>query len=277
MSRSRPVLSALALSLACVSLNGCVVAAIGGAAGGGFAVVQGSRSEQSWHDGDIKASLDDRWEEHDPELRQGVAVDVLDGRVMLTGEVPAPSLRDHATADAWKVEGVQEVINEVQIGPGTSFGQDATDNWILTRLRSELTFDTSVSGSNYLLESVHGTVYVLGTASDQGERDRVLNHARNMANVQRVVSHIRLATEAPMGGNPPPPPPSYAPPSYAPPGGQDYGAPPPSYTPPSSAPPAYAPPGEEPPPMEDNPPPPSYAPPPSGNAHPLSVQPLPPQ
>jgi osmotically-inducible protein OsmY len=248
--------SVLALSLACFALNGCVVAAIGGAAGGGFAVAQSSRSEQSWRDGDIKASLDDRWEEREPELHQGVSVDVMDGRVMLTGEVPAPSLRDHATADAWKIGGVEDVINEIQIGPGTSFGQDATDTWILTRLRSELTFDTSVSGSNYLLESVHGTVYVLGTASDQGERDRVLNRARNLPNVRRVVSHIRLAAEAPPAGNPPPPSaePYAAPPSYAP--------------PPDDAPPMAAP-------DDMAPPPQPYTPPPPGGSHPITIQPLP--
>ncbi len=269
MSRSRSLSSVsrsvLALSFACVALNGCVVAAIGGAAGGGFAVAQSSRSEQSWRDGDIKASLDDRWEEREPELHQGVSVDVMDGRVMLTGEVPAPSLRDHAMADAWKVGGVTEVINEIQIGPGTSFGQDTTDTWILTRLRSELTFDNSVSGSNYLLECVHGTVYVLGTAGDPGERDRVLNRARNLANVRRVVSHIRLATEAPIGGNPPPP--AYAPPPY--------GAPPSSYAPP---PPSYAPPPDDQPPMgtpDDAPPPQPYTPPPSSGAHPITIQPLP--
>ncbi len=258
-SLSSVSLSVLALSLACVALNGCVVAAIGGAAGGGYVMAQSSRSEQSWHDGDIKASLDDRWEEREPELHQGVSVDVMDGRVMLTGEVPAPSLRDHATADAWKVGGVEDVINEIQIGPGTSFGQDATDNWILTRLRSELTFDTSVSGSNYLLESVHGTVYVLGTASDPGERDRVLNRARNLPNVRRVVSHIRLAAEAP-----PPPP-----------GAQPYGAPP-SYAP---SPPSYAPPPDDTPPMgapEDNVPPAEpYTPPSPNGSHPISIQPLP--
>jgi osmotically-inducible protein OsmY len=258
VSRSRPVLTALALSLACVSLNGCVVAAIGGAAGGGFAVAQGSRSEQSWRDGDIKASLDDRWGDHDPELAREVSVDVIDGRVMLTGEVGGPSLRDQATADAWRVDGVKDVINEIQIGPGTSFGQDTSDNWIVTRLRSELTFDTSVSASNYLLECVHGTVYVLGTAADQGERDRVLNRARNLANVQRVVSHIRLAAEVPLGGNPPP-------------GAPPYGAPPPAYAPPS-----YAPPGDEPPP-EDAPPPAPYAPPPSSSHSTITIQPLPPQ
>jgi osmotically-inducible protein OsmY len=257
--------SVLALSIACFALNGCVVAAIGGAAGGGYVMAQSSRSEQSWRDGDIKASLDDRWEEHEPELHQGVSVDVMDGRVMLTGEVPAPSLRDHATADAWKIGGVEDVINEIQIGPGTSFGQDATDTWILTRLRSELTFDTSVSASNYLLESVHGTVYVLGTASDPGERDRVLNRARNLPNVRRVVSHIRLAAEAPAAGNPPPSPP---------PGAQPYGAPPP-YAPP---PPSYAPPPDDAPPTgapDDMAPPPPYTPPPPSGSHPITIQPLP--
>src|ERR1700733_4278539 len=111
VSRLRPLVSALALCSCCIALNGCIVAAIGGAAGGGYAVAQSSGASGGWNDGNIKNAIEDRWNETDPQIAHAVNLDVFQGRVMLTGDVPSPAVRDEAVADAWKVEGVTDVIN----------------------------------------------------------------------------------------------------------------------------------------------------------------------
>ncbi|MEI9986452.1 MAG: BON domain-containing protein [Aliidongia sp.] len=269
MSPLRPLVSALGLCACCIALNGCIVAAIGGAAGGGYAVAQSSGASGGWNDGNIKNAIEDRWNETDPQIAHAVNLDVFQGRVMLTGDVPSPAVRDEAVADAWKVEGVTDVINELKIGGDSSFGQDTTDTWIQTQLRSALTFDNSVSGTNYVIEAEHGVVYILGTAADPGERERVLNHARNLANVRRVVSHIRVGAEAPMpaANRPPPPPPFWSPPPDQPPPMPEDDTAPPSGMPQQP----YAPP---PPQQPYAPPSQPYTPPPA-NSHPITIQPLP--
>ena len=45
---------------------------------------------------------------------------------------------------------------------------------------------------NYSIETINGVIYVMGIAQSQDELDRVVNHARNISGVQRVVSYVRL-------------------------------------------------------------------------------------
>ena len=192
MSRLRPLSAALALSVCCLALNGCVVAVLGGAAGGGYVLGQERGAGATLTDAAIKTKINARWLDTNPAIADYVDLNVFDGRVLLTGDVPDPVLRDQAVADAWKTADVKEVINEIQLGDASTIGSNASDNWIQTRLRTELTFDSNISSLNYTIETVDGVVYVLGAARDQAELDLVLNHARNLANVRRVVSYVRI-------------------------------------------------------------------------------------
>jgi osmotically-inducible protein OsmY len=255
VSRLRPLLAALALSSCALPLNGCVVAVLGGAAGGGYVLGQERGAGATLTDAAIKTKINARWLDTNPAIADYVDLNVFDGRVLLTGDVPNPSLRDEAVAAAWKTEDVKEVINEIQLGDSSTIGSNASDNWIQTRLRTELTFDAKISSLNYTIETVHGVVYILGAARDQAELDRVLNHARNLANVRRVISYVRIRpgvgeqpapAETSTDGRPPPMP-------------RDVAAPPP-------------------PPLPDDDletaPPSGPAPPPPAGPHPIKITPL---
>jgi osmotically-inducible protein OsmY len=249
--RSRPVLAALALSVSCLALNGCVVAVVGaGAAAGGYTMAQERGPEGTIDDAAIKTRINARWLDSDAAIAKYVDLNVFEGRVLLTGDVPNPTLRDEAVAQAWKTDGVKEVINEIHLGDSSTIGTTAQDNWIQTRLRTELTFDGNVKSLNYTIETVDGVVYVLGVAGSQDELNRVLSHARTMRGVQRVVSYVRIRSgvgeqQAPAEisidaharpAAAPPSPPGAPPPTYSPPDSQPY-AQPPADQPPSVAPP----------------------------------------
>ena len=45
---------------------------------------------------------------------------------------------------------------------------------------------------NYSVETVDGTVYLMGIAQNGSELQRVQDHARNLAYVRKVVSYVRL-------------------------------------------------------------------------------------
>ncbi len=239
-------------------LNGCVVAAVGVAAGGGYTMGQERGPGGVVSDTQIKTVLNAKWAKDDSKILDYVDLNVFEGRVLLTGNVPNPQIRDEAVADAQKIDGVKEVINNVTIGERSTVGSTASDNWILTRLRSSLTFDGSVSSLNYSLQVVDGVVYILGSAKNQAEKDLVINHARNTPDVVKVISYIRLRpgspnsesgntsasaknTQAPVedgnaggGGSNADTSPAYSPPSYTAP---SYTAP--SYNSPTYTPPSY--------------------------------------
>jgi osmotically-inducible protein OsmY len=107
--------------------------------------------------------------------------------------VPEQEMRLEAIRIAWQPEGVQEVINEVRVEEQTGGADDfALDTWISTELKAKLVFDKEVSSINYSIETVHGVVYLMGVAQSPIELDRVVEHARNIAYVERVVSYVRL-------------------------------------------------------------------------------------
>ncbi len=121
-----------------------------------------------------------------------IAVKVHEGRVLLTGTVPKPKDRIAAVRHAWKVDGVKTVINEITVEDNSDVLDLARDKWVTAQLRLKITFDGKIKAINYAIDTVNGTVYLMGIAQNETELTLVRNHARNIEYVRRVVSHARL-------------------------------------------------------------------------------------
>src|SRR6185312_746633 len=122
---------------------------------------------------------------------------VYNGRVLITGRVPNPDWRQEAVKLAWKADGVQEVYDEIEVGPDTHFMDEARDTVITTRLKNDMVFDQYIRSINYVVTTNDGIVYIIGTARSQQELNRVTDYARNIANVRRVVSYVRIRSGEP--------------------------------------------------------------------------------
>ncbi len=114
---------------------------------------------------------------------------------MLTGVARSTAKRDLAVRTAWKAEGVKEVINEILIDPKGASGSFGRDTWITAKLRSKLMFDAEIVGINYSIDTVRGTVHLLGVAQDRKELAAVVSHARNLSYVENVVNHVILKSD----------------------------------------------------------------------------------
>ncbi len=123
-------------------------------------------------------------------LNDRLDVTVRDGRALLTGRAATADERVEAVRLAWQVNGVREVINEIGIGDESSLSDKATDAWITTQLRTKLLTDSDITSGNYTIETINQTVHLMGRARSQVELDRVREHARNIARVRQVVSHV---------------------------------------------------------------------------------------
>jgi osmotically-inducible protein OsmY len=185
--RSRPFAILLAAAFA---LNGCVAAVLTGAAVGGIVVVQERSAEDALEDTKINTEIATALIEKDESLFTKVDVDVVEGRVLMTGSVPSPDDRITAAKIAWNVDGVQEVLNELQVNDTSGIDDFAKDTWITTQLRAKTLGDLDINDLNYSFDTVNGVVYVLGIAQNQVELDRVTTHARNISGVKRVVSYV---------------------------------------------------------------------------------------
>jgi osmotically-inducible protein OsmY len=228
----RPILTTLVCALAAAPLGGCLVAAVGAAgAGGGYELSAERPFSDTAKDAGIAAVVQKSWRDYNLKMAEDIGCTVYEGRVLITGEVPSDDWRAEAVKRTWQVDGVKEVYDEIQVGPEEGFSQDMNDTTITTKLSTQLTLDADVKSINYSITTVKGVVYVIGSARSQRELDDVVNHARNIANVKRVVSYVRIRTGEPAKPEEaaiPPPPPS--PPEGAPP------PPPPGAGPPMSPP-----------------------------------------
>lgn len=133
--------------------------------------------------------------QHSFETFRKVAVKSYEGRVLLTGLVQKPEMRIDAVRLAWQVRGVKEVINEIEVTDKGGPAAYARDVWISTQLRTKLLLDKEIQSINYSVETVSGSVYLMGFARSPEELARVKAHARNLAFVRRIVSHVRVASE----------------------------------------------------------------------------------
>jgi osmotically-inducible protein OsmY len=202
------------LGLAALLLEGCVPLVVGGAAAGaGYAAGQERSPVQQANDVGIRAQVVDKWDRFNPELASNLSCTVYDGKVLVTGTVKNPEWRVDAVRLAWQVEGVKEVHSEAQVSDKTSLSDDARDTWITTRLRSALTFDPNVRSLNYTIETVNGTIYLIGSARTQNELTRVTNHARNIPNVRKVVTYVDIRPGEPTTATAGTPPASAPPPA----------------------------------------------------------------
>lgn len=179
-----------------LALGGCVplVAGAGGAAAVGASQDRGF--EQALDDNEIAFEINRKLLAQHSNLYSGVSTQVRKGRVLLTGRVPAQEDRIAVTRLVWSIGGVKEVINELHVGKEGGFSQSVSDTTISTKLRARLTGDSNVSGINYSIETVDGVVYLMGTALDRAELDRVIAHARDIKGVRNVVSYVEVKNPA---------------------------------------------------------------------------------
>ena len=183
-----PALAGAALTLAACGPG----LLIGAGVTTGLMVAEERSLGQQIDDFTIKMDISERLFAFDESLSRAVSVDVTEGRTLLTGMVDTPRERVDAVRIAWQAEGVKEVINEIQVADEDSLDGYLTDARISGELRAELLLDRDIPVLNYNVETVGGVVYITGIAQDRDELERVVSHARRIAGVRQVVSHVRV-------------------------------------------------------------------------------------
>lgn len=177
-------------------LTGCAAAATTTIVEGGKSIADGRSLGTQVDDATIYAAINRYFLETDAnDLSVNVTVNVRRGRVLLTGNADREDTPRKATEQAWRAQGVQEVINEVKVVPEGSIWNNANDALIKKNLESRLLITKDVWVVNYSIDVVSGTAYLLGWCHDQAELDRVLSVARTTRGVRQVISYLKLETD----------------------------------------------------------------------------------
>lgn len=186
--------------VAAILLSGCVPLAIGAGTETAVIVAQERSVGNAVDDAGILLKVKNLYAQANyKDLLANVEIKVVEGRVLLTGNVDQPQSQIDAVNLAWQVNGVKEVINEIQVNDQAGVWNYARDVWISTQIRSRLLITKGVRSINYSVITVNQVVYLMGIAQDQSELDRVTSVAATTNYVQRVVSYVRLKDD-PMRG-----------------------------------------------------------------------------
>tara|TARA_B100000700_G_C15012475_1_gene841663 strand:- start:1543 stop:2124 length:582 start_codon:yes stop_codon:yes gene_type:complete len=124
-----------------------------------------------------------------------IQVEVLDGRIFLSGKVNEPEEKIKITKLAWETKGVREVKNAIAIKGESNFKQTAKDILITSQLRTALILNKKTKARNYTLETINKKIYIFGIAMDNDEKKEVLLEAEKIYDVEKVIPSIYLVTE----------------------------------------------------------------------------------
>lgn len=126
----------------------------------------------------------------DARLQSPDQIDILVNRgvVTLTGTTPTYDQKIDAAEDAWPVEGVVNVINDIAVVPMAR----RTDAEITADVRALLARDPSVDPSNLEVSVVNGTVVLQGTVPSYYQIDEVANDVRRVAGVVNVANDLTV-------------------------------------------------------------------------------------
>ena len=123
-----------------------------------------------------------------------VTVTVLEGRVLLTGNVGSKTHIDEAVKIAWSVRGVREVINQlvVEMKP---ISNSANDTLIEKAIDSRFLLEKKFISTNYKVVINNNIAYILGIAQSEDEMNKALHIASNAKGVSKVMNYIILKND----------------------------------------------------------------------------------
>ena len=124
-----------------------------------------------------------------------IQVEILDGRIFLSGKVDEPEEKIKITKLAWETKGVRSVNNAIAIKGQSNFKSSAQDILITSQLRTALIFNKLVKSNNYTLETINQNIYIFGIASKDEEKKEVIEQAKKIKNMKQVIPVIYLVSE----------------------------------------------------------------------------------
>ena len=123
-----------------------------------------------------------------------IQVEVLDGRIFLSGKVDDPEEKIKITK-LGETKGVREVKNAITIKGNSNFKSTAKDILITSQLRTALILNKITKSRNYTLETINRKIYIFGIAMDDDEKKEVISEANKIYDVEEIIPSIYLANE----------------------------------------------------------------------------------
>jgi osmotically-inducible protein OsmY len=143
----------------------------------------------------ISTKISNKIFKYNPDLIKDTRVFVNNGSVLLTGKVKKPENKIELTKIIWKIKGVGEVNNEVQIIDISSIKNIARDIASLSEIRARILTNKKINSLNFSVDVVNDIAYLSGIAENDEEMKLVKDNAASARFIKTVFNFIILNTD----------------------------------------------------------------------------------
>ena len=141
-------------------------------------------------DATIKLGISGKFLTSENNLFLNIDTKVIEGRVLLTGIVDNQEIRIDAVRKVWEVKGVQEVINEIEIGDKTTLKEYANDLWINTQIKALAAKEIGLRSLSYNYETIRGKVFIAGITSRPEQLETLIDAIKTVKGVKEIVNYV---------------------------------------------------------------------------------------
>jgi osmotically-inducible protein OsmY len=182
--------------LSFVILSSCVGYSSTGVLGTGVSIALDPRSLGTQIDDSImQQNLRAKLLSADKSYIISVKTKILDGRIFLTGKVSSVEDKLKITKLAWEIKGARSVKNDLRIKEEFNFKRSAKDLLLTSQLRAALIANKKVKSVNYNIDSYKKKIYIYGIAQNDTEREEVTREAKQILDVEDVITSIFLVDD----------------------------------------------------------------------------------
>tara|TARA_A100001015_G_scaffold294229_1_gene371743 strand:- start:331 stop:924 length:594 start_codon:yes stop_codon:yes gene_type:complete len=184
------------LLLSFVFLSSCIGYSSTGVLGTGVSIALDPRSLGTQIDDSLmQQNLRAKLISTDKSYIISVKTKILDGRIFLTGKVNSVEDKLKITKLAWEIKGARSVNNDLQIKEKFDFKRSAKDLLITSQLRAAIIGNKKIKSVNYNIDTYKKKIYIYGIAQNKMERDEVSKEAKQILDVEDVITSIFLVDD----------------------------------------------------------------------------------
>jgi len=179
-----------------IFLSGCVGTSSTGVLGTGVSIAMDPRTIGTQIDDSImQKNLSAKIINMNTNYILAVKTKVIDGRIFITGKVDTFDEKLRITKLAWEIKGARSVKNDLQIKEKFDFQRAAKDLLITSQLRTAMIGSKKIKSANYNIDTYKKNIYIYGIAESEDERAEVINEAKQILDVEDVISSILLVED----------------------------------------------------------------------------------
>jgi osmotically-inducible protein OsmY len=126
--------------------------------------------------------------------KEHISITSYNRQVLITGEVSTDTVRRQVESLIGRVENVRAVVNELALGPASSFSDRSSDAVLVAKVKASMVDTEDVFANVYKVVGERGTIYLMGRVT-QREAKRATDVVRGVSGVKRVVRVFEYITE----------------------------------------------------------------------------------